>query len=573
MKKFFKIKRSLVCILAIVMSISSSFVACKRKTGEEIDSTKTQLYVRIHDGGYGTSWFTNFATRFEEKYKDVVFEEGKKGVQIVPDANKNLIQSVSDITGSRNEVFFAEQLPEYIGLVNNGAFLDITDIVTESVESNKTDYNPNGTIVDRLTNEQKDYLCVNGKYYGIPHYASYFGFQYDVDVFEREGNLCLYFGEDGNFVKDPTDVTIRSKGPDNIKGTYDDGLPATYDQFFKLLDRMVATNLIPIVWSGDSLGYYGFTLAQLYAQAEGADQYFLNFSLSGQAENIVESVVPGRNFESTQIKTKTVNINNSNGYQLYSQAGRYYATKFFEKIVKNYTKYLHPSSFTTGHSHLDAEFDFVSSKYDSGSKRVAMILEGTWWENEVSPRLTDMEVMHGVEASRKNRNFAFLPLPAPKALEDGEEHKNVLLQDCKTLGFINSGIADFKKPLAKAFLQAFYSETELIEFTVTTNTPIGINYEIPEAKLKEMSPYGRSLLTVVQNSEILATYSQHPYVLNRFSSFDISTTFQAEIQTQAGLVTKDNLLYAFRYDNVSAEDFFNGMVSKYDLEWWNNNIV
>ena len=49
----------------------------------QVDTTKAQLYIANYNGGFGTEWLTNAAKRFEEKYKDVEFLPGTKGVQIL----------------------------------------------------------------------------------------------------------------------------------------------------------------------------------------------------------------------------------------------------------------------------------------------------------------------------------------------------------------------------------------------------------------------------------------------------------------------------------------------------------
>ena len=74
---------------------------------------------------------------------------------------------------------------------------------------------------------------------------------HDVDLFEEEG---YYFDDFGDTIrlKDGKNATAakraefeaqKSKGPDNVKGTYDDGLPATYDQFIELCDIISAKNI------------------------------------------------------------------------------------------------------------------------------------------------------------------------------------------------------------------------------------------------------------------------------------------------------------------------------------------
>ena len=94
--------------------------------------------------------------------------------------------------------------------------------------------------------EQQSFLQKNGKYYALPHYSVYQGLMYNIDLFEKKG---LYFaketdnGNDGFVVKGEE----KSCGPDGVYGTSDDGLPSSYEEFFKLCDYMVQRGVTPFV--------------------------------------------------------------------------------------------------------------------------------------------------------------------------------------------------------------------------------------------------------------------------------------------------------------------------------------
>ena len=95
--------------------------------------------------------------------------------------------------------------------------------------------------------DQKSYLgrTVNGqtRYYAYPHYFTSFGITYNVELFDKKG---YYFAEGYNPNGSLEDMFIGSEGveygyektagPDCESGTYDDGLPTTYDEFFLLCD-------------------------------------------------------------------------------------------------------------------------------------------------------------------------------------------------------------------------------------------------------------------------------------------------------------------------------------------------
>lgn len=223
--------------VALASIIGTSFVSicagCS-KSGPKIDSSKTQLYVSNYNGGQGTAWLDaenstdDLIGRFEEAYKDVSFEEGKTGVQVlvVPTKTKGNTL-ISQMNGMGEEIFFQEDVP-YGTAADAGKFLDITDVV------NSVQAQDNVSISEtRLEN-----LAVGGKYYAIPHYEIYDGITYDVDLFEDE---LLYFADERDNGNDGFLITkndVRSKGPDGDYDTWDDGLPASVDEFFKLCDHI-----------------------------------------------------------------------------------------------------------------------------------------------------------------------------------------------------------------------------------------------------------------------------------------------------------------------------------------------
>ena len=43
------------------------------------------------------------------------------------------------------------------------------------------------TVAEKFNVHQDDYLKVDGKYYGVPHYQGEYGFVYDADLFEKKG--------------------------------------------------------------------------------------------------------------------------------------------------------------------------------------------------------------------------------------------------------------------------------------------------------------------------------------------------------------------------------------------------
>ncbi len=301
MKKF-KWQKATSGVMALVMALSVA--ACNGGSQgeggsasggieyeEKLDASKTQLYVYNYNGGFGTEWLVEAKKRYEKLHENDVYEEGKKGVQIYLNPQKFGAENVaSSIRDGKDEIYFIEHA-YYYSLMNTyseGIFADITDAVTGDLSVYG---DPQGsTIEGKLTQEQKDYFGVkeNGEthYYGIPHYSGYAGLIYNVDLFE-ERNYYFTANPLSNELEDQfiySKSETKSAGPDGVMGTYDDGLPATYEQFFQLCEWISSANQTPVLWNGmHNADYLNHLATSLAVDYEGKEQFLLNFSFDGQA--------------------------------------------------------------------------------------------------------------------------------------------------------------------------------------------------------------------------------------------------------------------------------------------------
>ena len=569
-----KTTRWLCMALIAVMTLTAGLgAACSRDpSGIKIDPKRTQLYVSSHDGGYGSEWLTAASARFEEYYKDVSFEDGKTGVQIIPDTPKVIgTAMLADIKNSRNEVIFTESV-YYYDYLAAGAMAEVTDIVSGK-NSDLTEYgDEGGNIEGKLTEQQIAYYKTSdGKYYGVPHYAAFMGIMYDVDLFEEK---MFYFSADENngndgFIVKKNDK--RSAGPDgefceicaangyDYSGhTCDDGLPATYGDFVKLCDYIVGAGVTPLIWSGenhaDTLGKF---MAQLAADFEGSE-YALNFSFDGTATHLVKSVDASGNVTYKE-PTK---IQNSNGSELYSSAGRYYAVDFVEKILSK-SNYHHDLAFNTTHSHMDAQDDFLYSKDED--RRIAMLIDGNWWENEADGTFADMSNGKDDDPnSRHSRRIGYMPLP--KATEDQVGEGVTLTDFLYSMGFINANVTDpVKLDLAKKFLKFVNSQESLEEFTVITSAPKSLEYEMSEESLEKMTYFGQSVWSTRQHATVIYPYSTNRLYLNHQSDF----VFQGGFNSLIGGQVVTDISKKINDEHISAKEVFDGIVSYRTAERWN----
>ena len=550
-------------LAAVAATCCLSLAGCNEVIGEEVDSTRTQLYVGNYDGGVGTVWLESAKTRFEEKYKDVCFEPGtdKKGVQILVDPDKsryhgdNLINNLSSI---EQQVIFTERAP-YDEYVASGRILEVTEAVTQPL----TEFGESRSVADKIGAEQKEFLNRDGKYYAIPHYRLFSGIQYDVDLWDDEG---FWFAENGvDFVSPGStpEEEPRSKGPDGKTGiidgvdySLDDGLPATYEDFFRLCDFICEAGCVPFVWTGEYMAQYtGYLYWSLYTDFEGKEGMRPNFSFSGTVNDIID----GFNADGTPI-LKSVDITPESGYELRQQLGRYYALSFVERLVTGNPErgfnYYSAKSMGLTYSHLNAQEDFVKSYYES--RPVAMILEGTWWENEADATNGAFETAvrsYGQSASRANRKFGFMPLPKATEEKVGEPFTTADLYDSYIL--LNSSLKDNENltKLAYLFVQFVSTDEEMALFTISTGLPRALDYSMSAEQQAKLTFYERQVWNANANGEVLLPYSTGKLYRNNLGTL----CYSYDWKTVIGNVPYNIPVKAFAESKVTALQYFNGM--------------
>ncbi len=574
MKNSIKKIVGLILALSIMLTMALALVSCTGGKTEKIDKNRTQLYVFNYGGGYGVDWLYAVKERFEERHKDTVIN-GKTGVQVMITHEKKLISNMyEEVLDNTEEIYFTEYA-YYYALLERGLVGDITDAVTGDL----SEYGDaaGSTIEGKLTDVQKEYYNVDGKYYGVPHYAGYSGLIYNVELFDNNNYYFRdgYTDEDidilgilGYFVNSTN--TTKSAGPDGQLGTSDDGLPATYEEFDILCKRIQQDGNIPIIWNGNGHSTYVANLADaLAADYEGLEQRMLNYTLNGTVTT-AGTIVNGefvRDSASTNLA--------DDPYAVFRQEGKYRALSFIENIIDS--GYLYGDSFNTGLSHTTAQNIFLYAGYE-GTQNIAMLCEGIWWESEATDVFTEMVRRYGSEEYSKNqRQFGFMPMP--KA-DESLVGKNTLQDNIYSMCFMKSNIADYKKDLAIDFIKFVNSDESLKEFTTITNTPKALNYTMTEAEMANMSPFGRSVMNLKLSSDIVYPFSSsETYKSNqaKFYTFEMWwTKCQVKVGTSSSfseIQFPSRALYETKSgitgEPLSAEEYFSGLVNYYrgNTEW------
>lgn len=562
------VKRLCVLLSAFLLAGSFTLMGCRGDTTQQIDTSKTQLYVSNYNGGFGHAWLDALIEEFEEQYKDYEGADGKVGVEIIVDNNKDTGSGYEDtVANSENEIFIGEAV-DYKKLANNNIALDITDIVTELNTDGKT-------IESKMTAEQQAFYKTNEAYFGLPHYFGSSGITYNKDIFR---DYTLYFAKGGapseysEYTKthndDPAEGTFEfysytngndpddlSAGPDGLYGTYDDGLPATYEEFLACMDNMLVMRVTPLIWTGtNEVTYLNFIAAALTADFEGKEQIQNYMDFEGTATHLVDSIDGQGN---VTLKAATP-LNVQNGYIMYSSAGRYYAAQFLSYIFAKEDYSALNRHGNTSSTHTGAQMEFLrSSQGFYTDQPIAMLLEGFWWENESYDYGTYDKIVQAGGQTREEINVAYMPLPKPN--EDYIGQKITMLDIMRTCFFIKSNISEEKIEIAKEFVKFCYTDEHLRQFNVLTNTPHALQYELTLEEEAQLSNFGKSVYNMFKNADKAYSIGSTPIAVTYGTQFLVNNSFST--------VTYKSLSAALRA-GATPVDIFNNIVNAHTQEVW-----
>lgn len=571
--------------LVLCLATCGSIAACatppavnnNQNVQEEVDSSRTQLYVFNYGGGFGSDWLRAAKTRYEALHANDIYETDKKGVQVIIETKKAPLTS-AEIKTSQNDVFFTEGV-NYYSYYNDGALLDLTDALKKPLSD--IDADDNKSVLDKFFPEQTAFYNTGTdaapKYYAVPHYAAYYGLIYNVDLFDSRG---YYFADDQSAYAESGDIvdkfvtkmnSKKAKGPDGVYNTSDDGLPTTYDEFFTLCDFIAdEDHYIPIRWTGSNYrDYLNSLMNSLVVDYEGKANMMMNYTFTGTASNLGRVDANG-NFVPDAAPT-TITADNAN--ELYRAQSRYEALKFLEKLCKDdaaHNKYHNDLAFNGDYSHMNAQEDFLYAGHDNGATtETAMLVDGVWWQMEAVSTFTDMVSSIGDEMAAKNRRFAFMPLPkanaAKAAAAASSTVKQTLFDAQYSAGFIRSTISDYKKDLALDFLRFVNTQESLVEYTQITSTTKALDYTLSATDKEKVTHFGKSLIELQEKSEIVYPIAKNTLYLNNASLFRPAQMYSCNVMH----VEHQWAAEAFRDYGMTAAKYFEGMEAFYDNRWAN----
>ena len=492
-----------------------------------VDRTKTQLTVKYYNAGFGDAWLNKLIARFEEEYKDVEYEDNKKGVQVWATGEMKQYTG-QDVANGAFDVYFMEGAEYYAMTAVDGALEDLTSIVTEPVKGadGKTNLDGGKTVASKLTQQQKEFYGITStdgdpKYYGIPHYEGGWGLIYNKELFDTEGYYIVDGDEFGILANEPG--ATKSKGPDGKAGTADDGLPATLDEFYLLCDEIAIAGDYPLCWSGMYREAYLTTMINtLAAESMGVDQMGLNLSFTGNAKDLVVFDDNGIVYENGAIKTEAVDITTASGYEVARQEAKYYALEFLDKIINTDGWCNKDKAFNESHTHLDAQYDFIrgGTDQDTAGKAYAFLVDGPWWEGEATAKFTQMSAKDQ-KYTKQNRDFAWMPLP--KVSEKYVGGKNVYMDTLDAVTVVKAGLGK-KTAAALDFVRYSVTDESLVEFTQTTGALKSYAYTLNEEQSKNLSPFAKSLIEYKKNATTFVMKSGNAFFVSN-SDFKTASNY------------------------------------------------
>ena len=583
----FKKKTSLLVALTCFSSVLA-LSSCGRGNPTEEDSfdeTKTTLGIKYYKGGLGRDWLDKVCDDFIETFKDYSFEPGKKGIQIRRGFEKQDVQ-VDAVTKMKEtyQLFVMENV-DYYNFLSKNTMLDVTDVVTKGAlkgisSSNELDYE-NDSIESKMFVDSRDFYDVgsgaNKKFHGIPFYDSACSINYNIDLFEDRG---FYFAS-GKTAEDFTDVELnsytnvaplfvssaeeeRSLGPDGKTGiidgvnySLDDGLPATYKDFYALLTYMRNENVTPMAWNGYERGYLISLALNVWNSAIGYQEARNSITFSGTSTKILDldnNFYPKKDKDGNYLYETDLNIDSSNVYKVHQQEGLLGATQFVKNIMSNKDNYL-ADGFKSSFMHTTAQNYFINSDDPTlVEKPIGMLVEGAWWNSEASSSYNGND--------KHVKRFGIMPIPHPNASKIGEP--NLTLSERDSTLFINAECPENLLPAAKMFLSYVNNERSLNTFTEKTDMVRLLNYEITQETYDKLTPYG-------QNAYRYFTSPNTKHVDWRPMTNEAYLRGSALSYRKWGYsidASNDNPFnYFYQNENVTAEDYFAKINKYYSLSW------
>lgn len=555
--------KKIALLLATFLSGTVLATGCGPTTEEpSVDPTKTTIIkLQNYDCGYGRDYLVETAKKFQDAVKDVSYETGKTGVyiDILPtQTNATGNELLTNLPNSNYEVFFTNEIHPAL-LKNNGYLMDISDIMNATSADNVGRFAEETSIYDRMYPDwQNYYLEDDGSMYGFPLFMQFYNFTYDAELLETKK---MYIRKDStdtklNFTSDKSQFSTGPDGKtgviDGVDYSLDDGMPATYDQFYLWCDALSNTaGVLPIHYSGIYQQHVDFALQQLWAEFEGADNVKACWTFDGTEMSDLINVDDNGNVT----YLPTTEITTENGYMVQKQEGRYRAMQFAKKLADNSAKWINPYSFSGSESHTEAQGTYISSKYTT--EPILMLAEGGYWESEASDAFAKLENRKGGKHDRK-----FALLPTPKYSRDQVGERSTLLTNTGGSVVVKKSVENAANKQAIIDFLLFFNSEEMMAFE-NTQCPLSrpFEYEISEETRNSMTNYQKSVYdrTHHANVDVVFAGDRNEFTFANYDQLDYYYyVFYSRYKPNSDITSYLSVKTFKDYSTVTPEAYFNG---------------
>ena len=626
-------KKKVSLLMATLMAGSTLMATgCFGSTSDDviIDTKKTQLYIANLDLGIGRTWVTELSKKFEETFATYSFEEGKTGVQVVPEHDTRFSGAFAEQCNSdSNYIYFSES----INYAMHSKYMeDITDIMEKGaitgVDENGEFTRESTPVSQKIDPFFYDYLNTGTdaepSYRAMPYYLGMRVVNYDMDLWSdnqlylakgfapseivaqeflkeesneaaaiasynaeiaklqkgEKSNYWRFVNKDGKYKLGNQEVELGlSAGPDGKYDTFDDGLPATYEEFYLLCDKMVGAGITPFIWTGASPNYAENLTRSLFQNDAGVEALKTFYSLEGELDNLVKLDSSGKVVMKNgkpELESYTFTGGQDDGYNVFRMESLYNALQFVNKVIDNRT-WTDAACFDRT-SMVQAQAKYLTQGHTNDGNKIAMLLDGSWWQQEATSTFTIMEKVDKKYA-KQNRNFAVMSLPNASIEKTIERIKNnekmtfVTANDSFMYinGNLEKGTAAYD--VTQTFLSFISNDDCILTFMENTNMlrPLTPNYEeVDENRFNDLSSYSKRLVELQKNANVVYPYSKNKFcqenssIWSRFMSFPNETIGQQNYPIQA-MRTK-------KADGLNAQVYFEGVYKYFKtIEWMKVN--
>ena len=213
--------------------------------------------------------------------------------------------------------------------------------------------------------------------------------------------------------------------------------------------------------------------------------------------------------------------------------------------------------------------------YNSRSKNIAMLLDGSYWENEAKDSAAYDNAITA-DANIANYQFEFMPLPAKctgsVAVGEGREQP-VTVDANSSYAFINANVESYHsagvKQLALDFLQYCYTDISLREFTVKSSVTKNVNYTLETADKQQLSHYSTTVYNAYETGKVVIPISGEPLFINNQAILSLHPNNNFW-HSKVGNSSFTSSFGAFKSLNKpTVRQYFEGMAKASDYSWLN----